>query len=61
MPVKEKTTVAIFAKAVSKCSLQAATYAKCVTSQLDSIHHNACHKEFLDFKSCVQKCVGKSW
>ncbi|RIA94459.1 hypothetical protein C1645_760001 [Glomus cerebriforme] len=61
MPVKEKKTVSIFAKAVSKCSLQATTYAKCVTFQLDSIHQNTCHKEFLDFKLCVQKCIGKSW
>ncbi|PKY44194.1 hypothetical protein RhiirA4_541662 [Rhizophagus irregularis] len=59
--IKEKKTVSILAKAVSKCSLQATTYAKCVSSQLDSIHHNACYKEFLDFKLCVQKCVGKSW
>ncbi|RHZ74144.1 hypothetical protein Glove_227g8 [Diversispora epigaea] len=51
----DKRTVKFLAKGVAECSVQAATYAKCITSQLEHINKDLCAKEFDDFKKCVQK------
>lgn len=43
---------------IGKCSTQAALYAACVTTDL-AVKHNACEKEFNEFKNCLKKIVKK--
>lgn len=39
---------------IAKCSTSASKYAICVTRDLN-VKHNACEKEFLEFKECMKK------
>lgn len=39
---------------IAKCSASASKYAICVTRDLN-VKHNACEKEFSEFKECMKK------
>lgn len=39
---------------LAKCSVAAAAYAKCVTSDLN-VSHRVCDKEFQQFQQCLQR------
>ncbi|XP_037950220.1 uncharacterized protein LOC119681180 [Teleopsis dalmanni] len=39
---------------LAKCANTAATYAACVTRELN-VEKNVCEKEFQEFKKCLQK------
>lgn len=39
---------------IAKCSASASKYAICVTRDLN-VQHNACEKEFREFKECLKK------
>lgn len=41
---------------LGKCSLQAGSYAACVTQDFN-VAHKACDKEFNLFKECLQKAA----
>ncbi|CAG8455157.1 13395_t:CDS:10 [Acaulospora morrowiae] len=58
---KERRTVEVIAKGMAGCSVQATTYAKCITNHLENINKDLCAKEFDAFKKCLQKAIGKSW
>lgn len=47
-----------YASLIGKCSTQAAKYATCVTSDF-AVKHNACEKEFNEFKNCLKNFVKK--
>lgn len=43
-----------------KSSLQAQVYGQCMLAKYKEIEKDACAREFLEFKACVQKEVGRS-
>lgn len=45
--------------AVSKCSIQASAYAKCVVDNSDNLKKDNCLKQFTEFKACVQNALQK--
>ncbi|KAB8068451.1 hypothetical protein BDV29DRAFT_162377 [Aspergillus leporis] len=41
-----------FAKATSKCSVEAAAYGKCVVADYTAVQKDMCAKEFMKLKNC---------
>ncbi|KAK2758286.1 hypothetical protein FQN54_004132 [Arachnomyces sp. PD_36] len=41
-----------FAQATAKCSLEAATYGKCIVADYNAGHKDMCVKEFMRLKDC---------
>ena len=53
----------VFRATASKCPVELATYATCVTVHAESTHSiekHACDKEFKALKDCFRKIHGKS-
>lgn len=55
-PVKQTTRLMA---ATANCSAQSIAYGKCVASRYQNIGKDACLAEFLEFKTCVQKQLGR--
>lgn len=55
-PVKQATRLMA---ATLNCSELSAAYGKCIASKYENMGKDACLKEFLSFKSCVQKQLGR--
>lgn len=45
--------------AVSKCSVQAGVYAKCVVDNSENLRKDNCLREFNEFKACVNNALKK--
>jgi hypothetical protein len=43
--------------AVSKCSVQASAYGKCVVDNSDNLKKDHCSKQFTEFKTCIQNAL----
>jgi len=48
-----------FAQAVSKCSVEAAAYGKCIVADYQSVHQDMCAKEFMRLKDCYLRVAKK--
>lgn len=44
-----------------KCSKEGALYGNCVLQNYQTIGHKTCDAEFIKFKNCMVKNVGKKW
>lgn len=44
---------------LSKCSVQAATYGRCVGTHLDGIEKDQCSKEFKQLMDCIRANAAK--
>ncbi|GAA94342.1 uncharacterized protein L969DRAFT_89982 [Mixia osmundae IAM 14324] len=49
------------AKGFTQCSQEAAIYGQCITAKYQEVEKGMCNQEFLAFKDCVQKSVGRKW
>ncbi|RXK34724.1 hypothetical protein M231_08022 [Tremella mesenterica] len=49
------------AKAAGSCSVESGAYAKCVGSRYLEVSKGMCEVEFVAFKQCVQKAMGRKW
>ncbi|KAK6457418.1 uncharacterized protein RJT20DRAFT_127639 [Scheffersomyces xylosifermentans] len=46
----------------AKCATEGTAYGECVLKNYTAMSHNACEKEFLQFKQCISKQLkGKRW
>ncbi|KAB8237352.1 hypothetical protein BDV23DRAFT_182946 [Aspergillus alliaceus] len=52
MPSTRTRPIEKFAKATSKCSVEAAAYGKCIVADYNSVHKDMCAKEFMKLKDC---------
>ncbi|KAK1146546.1 hypothetical protein N8T08_002976 [Aspergillus melleus] len=48
-----------FAKATSKCSIEAAAYGNCIVADYKSVHKDMCAKEFMKLKDCFLAATKK--
>lgn len=53
---RARTRLRSYPAHIAKCSIQAKAYAVCVTRDLN-VTHNACAKEFADFKLCLREAA----
>ncbi|RSH92233.1 hypothetical protein EHS25_008648 [Saitozyma podzolica] len=63
MPTRFKDTQPLktLAKAATSCSAQSAAYGRCIGKSYQEVSKDMCQAEFLAFKECVQKAVGRKW
>ncbi|ODV84226.1 hypothetical protein CANARDRAFT_29382 [[Candida] arabinofermentans NRRL YB-2248] len=47
--------------ATMQCSQQSVLYGQCVLKNYENISKDACMAEFMNYKQCVQKHLGKRW
>jgi hypothetical protein len=45
----------------AKCSKEGALYGQCILNNYQTLGHNTCDKEFVAFKQCITKHIGKKW
>ncbi|KAA1122362.1 hypothetical protein PGTUg99_037078 [Puccinia graminis f. sp. tritici] len=43
------------------CHQAASVYGKCVATNYQQVEKDSCLMEFVSFKQCVQRTVGKKW
>lgn len=55
-PTKQATRLMA---ATANCSELSMAYGKCIASKYQNMGKDACLQEFLSFKSCVQKQLGR--
>lgn len=44
-----------------QCSKEGLAYGECVLQNYSNMQHKGCDKEFVMFKNCVSKVMGKGW
>lgn len=49
------------AKATASCSTEAAAYGACVNAKYLEVDKDMCKEQFLAFKNCVTKAMGRKW
>ncbi|KAL3479816.1 hypothetical protein BJX99DRAFT_221840 [Aspergillus californicus] len=52
MPLPRTRPIEKFAKATSKCSVEAAVYGKCIVADYQGVQKDMCAKEFMKLKDC---------
>ncbi|KAJ0424836.1 hypothetical protein BJX62DRAFT_200610 [Aspergillus germanicus] len=52
MPSTRTRPIEKFAKATSKCAVEAAAYGKCIVADYQGVHKDMCAKEFMKLKDC---------